>query len=167
MSEYLKTNADRSIKKSAKIEPVWERTEHRYTRARRNLWSLVAFLLISIDAYSFRNFNLFEASSEPVRQLLGYPPPTYLISIALAVYCFSAVILTLTAMANYNPPASTWKNLGYRCTFYLFYSFSGSIAGHFIPVLVVGLFLYAFDQCHIWFYNFKLEQQQKELLGRF
>lgn len=167
MSEYLKSKTDRSFKKSTNTEQIWERTEQRYARSRRNLWGLVVFLLISIDAYGFRNFNLFETCSEPVRQLLGYPPPAYLISIALAIYCFSAIILTLTAIANDSPPSATWKNLGYRCAFYLFYSFSGAIAEHFIPVLMVGLVLYSLDQAHIWVYNFKVDQQQKELLGRF
>jgi hypothetical protein len=164
INQYLNKIARRQ-KPTARTRQIWERSEQRYRRSRNNLWGLLAFLLISIDAYTFRNFNLFESSSEPLRQLLGYPPPAYLISIALAVYCFSAIILTLTAMANDTRPASTWKNLGYRSAFYLFYSFSGTLAGHYIPVLVVGLCLYALDQCHIWIYNCRTLQQQKQLLG--
>jgi len=126
---------------------------------------LTLFMLISITAYSFKDFSLFEASSESVRQLLGYPPSAYLISIALAVYCFSAAIITFTSMASDVAPTSSWKHLGYRSAFYMFYSFSGAISGHFIPVLLIGIFLYALDQCHIWLYNCKSVQEQKEPLG--
>lgn len=168
MSGYLKAKTSRSSKQSTETgSQVWERTDQRYTRSRRNLWSLLLFMLISIDAYGFRDFNLFESASEPVRQLLGYPPPAFLISVALAVYCLSCVIITLTSMASDVRPPSTWKHLGYRSAFYLFYSFSGAIATHFIPVLLIGLFLYALDQCHIWLYNSKAVQQQNELLGKF
>lgn len=166
MSEYLKSKTDRSSKQSTKTaQQIWERSDQRYNRSRGNLWGLTLFLLISIGAYCCRDFNLFEASSEPVRELLGYPPSACLISIALAVYCFSSSILTLTAIANDSCPAAPWKQLGYRSVFYLFYSFSGAIVGHFVPVLLVGLFLYALDQSHTWVYNCKTTQQQKELLG--
>ncbi|MCD6187677.1 MAG: hypothetical protein J7K09_05875, partial [Desulfuromusa sp.] len=77
-----------------------------------SLMSLSLFLLISIMAFTFKDFNLFESASESVRQILGYPPPAYLISIALAVYCFSSAILTLTAMANDAQPTQKWNHLG-------------------------------------------------------
>jgi len=85
----------------------------------------------------------------------------------LAVYCFSATVLILTSIGNEHPPASNWKHLGYRSAFYLFYAFSGAISAHFVPVLLVGLCLYGLDQCHIWVYNSKAVQEQKELLSRF
>ena len=129
--------------------------------------SLVIFLLISIVAYTFKNFNLFETASEPVRQILGCPPPAYLISIALAVYCFSSTILTLAAIANETQPTQKWNHLGYRSVFFIFYCFSGAIAANFIPVVLVGLFLYALDQGHILIHNAKENHQGKGLLGKF
>lgn len=132
----------------------------------QSLLSLSLFLLISIGAYSFRGFNLFEISSEPIRQLLGCPPPAYLISIALAVYCFSSAILTLTAMANGSRPAQKWNHLGYRSAFFIFYCFSGAIAANFLPVLLVGLSLYGLDQFHIWIFNTKENHSGSSLLGK-
>ncbi len=132
----------------------------------QSLLSLVSFLLISICAYTFRDFNLFLAASEPLRQILGCPPPAYLISIALAVYCFSSGILTLTAIANDSQPVKKWNHLGYRSAFFAFYCFSGAIAANFIPVLLVGLALYVLDQCHIWIYNSREDHQGKGLLGK-
>lgn len=168
MSGYLKAETNRSLNNLTKAgQKVCEQTEKHHARSRQNLWGLMVFLLISIAAFSFKDFNLFEAASEPVRQILGYPPPAYLISVALAVYCGSAIILVLTSIANDLPPASSWKHLGYRSAFYLFYCFSGTIAGHFFPVLMIGLLLYGMDRCHIWVYNAKAIKEQKELLGKF
>jgi hypothetical protein len=132
----------------------------------QSLCGLVIFLLISMVAYVFQDFNLFEIASEPIRQILGYPPPAYLISVALAVYCFSSAILTLAAMANDSSPASKWNHLGYRSVFYVFYSFSGAISDNYIPVLLVGLSLYGLDQCHILIYNAKENHQGKRVLGK-
>ena len=165
MSEYLRAKTDRSINSLTARAVSWGVADQCHSRARQSLWSLMVFMLISICAYSCREFNLFEAASEPVRQLLGYPPPAFMVSIALAIYCFSNIILTLTAMANETPPASPWKHLGYRGAFFLFYSFSGAIADQFIPVLLAGLCLYGLDQIHIWQYNSKALQQEKGLLN--
>jgi len=83
MSEYLRAKIDRSCNPSATRAQSLNVADQCHNRARRSLWSLMVFLLISICAYSCREFNLFEASSEPVRQLLGYPPPAFMVSIAL------------------------------------------------------------------------------------
>ncbi len=132
----------------------------------QSLLELILFLLISIVAFTFKDFNLFEFASEPVRQWLGCPPPAYLISVALAVYCFSSAILTLTAMANDAQPTPKWSHLGYRSVFFIFYCFSGAIAANFLPVLLVGLSLYGLDQCHIWISNAKENHEGKGLLGK-
>jgi hypothetical protein len=132
----------------------------------QSLVSLVIFLLISIGAYTFKNFNLFEIASEPVRQILGCPPPAYLISISLAVYCFSSTTLTLAAIANESQPTQKWNHLGYRSVFFIFYCFSGAIAANFIPVVLVGLFLYGLDQVQILIHNAKEDHEGKGLLGK-
>lgn len=138
-----------------------------YSFSRKNLWGLLIFLLASICAYGLRDFNLFELSSEPLRQVLGYPPPAYLITLALAVYCFSCVILTLTAMARGAQPEPRWNHLGYRTAFFVFYSFSGAIADNFIPVVLVGFALYLLDHCHIQMYNLKMAAEEREVLKNF
>ena len=131
----------------------------------RSLWELICFLMICIAAYAGREFNLFEVASEPIRQILGCPPPAYLINIALAVYCFSAAVLTLTAMAGQRRPEARWNHLGYRSAFFIFYCFSGVISAHFLPVLLVGLFLYGLDQCHIWCYASQHDSQEETFAG--
>ena len=136
-----------------------------YALSRRNLWELLLFLLLSIAAFSFRQFDLFAASSEPVRQLLGCPPPALLINIAMAVYLFSAVTTTLVRMSNETRPQQKWSQLGYRVVFYLFYSFSGTLNSHFIAVFSIGVLLYAFEQLHIGVYTNRVVRRKKELVS--
>ncbi|HEY5672301.1 MAG TPA: hypothetical protein VIR78_01225 [Malonomonas sp.] len=136
-----------------------------YVLSRRSLWEILLFLLLSIGVFSFREFDLFAAASEPVRQLLGYPPPAILINIALATYLFSAVTILLVRMANVTRPEQKWTQLGYRTVFYLFYSFSGTLSSHFIAVFSIGMLLYALEQGHLWLYTQKLVRREQELLS--
>lgn len=133
--------------------------------SRRGLWEILLFVLISIGALSLREFNLLASVSESARQLLGCPPPAYLVSIALATYCFSALTITLTQMANDGEPLLRWSHLGYRTVFYLFYAFSGSLANHFMAVFFIGFFLYAVEQAHIWTYCSRVARRDEGLLG--
>lgn len=133
--------------------------------SRRGLWEILLFVLISIGTLSLKEFNLFGSVSEPVRQLLGYPPPAYLVSVALAVYCFSAMTLVLTQMANDAEPIPKWTHLGYRTVFYVFYIFSGSLANHFMAVFFVGICLYGVEQTHLLVHSNRVAHQEKELFG--
>lgn len=136
-----------------RLRKISELRDNGHYLSRHNLWELFLFLLVSICAYNVRDLNLFGMASEPLRQLLGYPPPAHMVSIALAVYFGSAMILGFKALAKRIKPTSTWNHLGYRSAFYFFYSFTGSIAEYFLPVLLVGLLLYGLDQCHLRLYN--------------
>ena len=62
------------------------------------------FVVVSNYAYAIKDLSLFYLASEPLHQILGCPPPAYMISIALAVYFFSAVILTFTSLLKGDPP---------------------------------------------------------------
>ncbi len=132
----------------------------------KNMISLAIFLMISIFAFIYKDFNLFIMAGEPLRQILGYPPPAYLINIALAVYCFSAATLTLTAIANNVEPEQKLNHLGYRVTFYFFYSFSGAISDNFVAIVSVGIALYALDQCHILIHNLRTMHPDGSILGK-
>ena len=141
--------------------------EQRHAMSRRTLWEMLLFLVVSICAYAIKDVNLFNLASEPLRQILGCPPPAYMISIALAVYAFSAFSLTLTAMAKDVVPEQKWNQIGYRSAFYFFYAFSGAIGTNFMAVLLVGLVLYGLDQCHIWIYNTRIIDHEKSLVEKY
>lgn len=133
--------------------------------SRRSLWEILLFVLLSIGAFSLREFNLLGSVSENVREFLGSPPPAYLVSIALAAYCFSVLTIILTQMANDDEPTLKWSHLGYRAFFYLFYALSGALVNHFMAVFFIGIFLYGVEQVHIWTYCNRVAHQDKELLG--
>lgn len=157
----LKQNNICNLGNSHQGMQVKEMVERRYSMTRHNLWEMILFVVVSIYAYAIGDLNLFELASEPLRQILGYPPPAYLVSVALAIYCFSAVSLTLTAMVKGAQPEQKWNQIGYRSAFYFFYAFSGSISANFLAVLLVGLILYGLDQCHIWIYNNRVIDHEK------
>lgn len=142
-----------SISHENRLRKIREQREKGHHLSRHNLWELCLFLVVSICAYNVRDLNLFTLASEPLRQLLGAPPPAYLVSLALAIYFGSSLVLGIGALVQRTRPTRTWNHLGYRSAFYFFYAFTGSIGGYFLPVLLSGLFLYGLDQCQLRLYN--------------
>lgn len=120
----------------------------------QNSIEISIFLLISILAYAFKDFNLFESASNSMKVFLGVPPSAYLVSISLFVYFASAFIIRFASLVTDQKPIIKWSHLGYRSIFFIFYCFSGSIAENFIPVFLIGIGLYILDQFHISYYNF-------------
>ena len=162
MIGHIKPEIDSCSHATTKSGRKRKKVQALYALSRRSLWELVLFLLISIAAFSFRQFDLFAASSEPLRQILGCPPPALLINIALAVYLFSAVITLLVRIANQARPQQKWAQLGYRAVFYLFYSFSGTLSSYFIAVFSIGLLLYALEQLHVGVYTNRVVRREQE-----
>ena len=114
--------------------------------SRQNLWSLQLFLLASCAAFLVRDFNLYVSFPESVLQILGCPPPPILTHLALAAYIFTVVTPLTIHLLNGDRPATQWRHLGYRTAFYLFYLWSGTLAGNFIVVFATGITLYLLEQ---------------------
>jgi len=120
--------------------------------ANQNAFEFMLFLLISIVAFNFRDFNLFMSSSESMKMILGTPPPANLINIALAVYLFSAAVIRLISISAKIKPIIKYSHLGYRSIFYVFFCFSGAIQSNFTQVLLVGIFMFILDELNIILY---------------
>lgn len=133
--------------------------------SRCGLWQILLFLLVSIGAFAFRDFDLLGSLPGTFRLFLGSPPPAYLISIALAFYYISAMTIILNQMTNDTEPTPSWLQLGCRATFYFFYALSGSLANHFMEVFCLGIFLYGVERVRLWTYNNRVATQDKGLLG--
>ncbi len=133
--------------------------------SRLGLWQILLFLLISIGAFAYREFDLLGSLPGSFRLFLGSPPPAYLISMALALYYISALMIILNQMSNDTEPTPNWSPLGYRATFYFFYAISGSLANHFMAVFFLGMFLYGVERVRIWTYNNRVAHQDKGLLN--
>lgn len=131
------------------------------TLSRRGLGAILLFILISMGAFLLRDFDLFSSVSESVRQFLGYPPPSFMVSVALVTYCFSVLMIDLMQMDSEVEPQPKWSHLGYRAAFYFFYAVSGALTQHFLAVFFIGLLLYGVEQVCIMVYCRRLAYRKR------
>ncbi len=122
---------------------------------RRGLRDLLLFLAVSTLFFGIRHVDLLAPLAEPVRQLLGCPPPPFLTTLAAAGYTLSATILILGRIMSGARPTSKWSHLFFRTVFYFFYAVANALPENFMGVFVAGVFLLALEQLHIWIYCLK------------
>jgi hypothetical protein len=130
----------------------------------RGLWGLALFILISLGAQ--RNFDFFPPLSEGARAVLGAAPPVKLISIALVVYSFSALVLILSRMMGGTDSYRGWSHLGYLSGFYLFYFYAEALPDNFWAVFAAGCTILILEYYSIWTYCHEAILTEKELLGK-
>jgi len=133
-------------------------------QAASGLWLLSLFLLLSLAAWN--GFALFPSLSAETRALLGPAPPTGLISIALVVYSFSAIILLLARLGNEPSRRAGFAHLGYLAGFYLFYHFGQQLADNFFAVFAAGLTILGFYSYQAWSYCSNRARALREQLGQ-
>jgi len=133
-------------------------------QASRGLWLLTFFLLSSLLAYS--GFELLPSLSPSMWEFLGSPPPAHLISAALFVYIFSAIILILGRMMEGRNTRGGWQHLGYLMVFYGFYHVAGELEAHFWAVFATGLTVLALEGYRIWTSCTDLIRENQEALER-
>jgi len=123
----------------SKASEAQKRIKDLRARARMGGWGLGAFVVISV--LSIPNSYLLPALSESVRRFLGAAPPSYLISIALIVYAFSALTLILARIAQGSGSYKGWSHLFYISAFYIFFGFAGTLRETYWAVFVTGLLI--------------------------
>jgi len=133
---------------------------------RRGLSELILYLALSILYFSVRNTDLLASLSEPVRQLLGCPPPPVLIDLAVTGYTLSAAILVRGRMVKGKKPEGSWAHLAFWTVFYFFYALAGALPAHFMGAFCAGLFIVSLEQLHIWAYDLRNHPEGKALFGR-
>jgi hypothetical protein len=106
-------------------------------RANRGLWAMALFLGISLGA--LKNFDFLPSLPADIREMLGAPPPVTLISTALVVYSFSAIILILSRMALNSGKYGGITHVGYLGAFYGFYHYARALGDNFWAVLAAGV----------------------------
>ncbi|TWJ32400.1 menaquinol oxidoreductase [Geobacter argillaceus] len=117
-------------------------------RANHGLYILAIFITLSIVAV--QNFSLLPSFPPAVLKALGKPPSAQMISAALLVYLFSAIILTLARMMEGTGKAGGFAHLGYLAAFYFFYHFSGNMDVHFWAVFAAGVTILSLESYHLW-----------------
>jgi hypothetical protein len=115
--------------------------------SRRGIWGLALFTFLSFGAV--QGLSLLPVLPEKMRQLLGPAPPVHLISIALVVYSFSALILILGRMMSGSGSYRGWPHLGYLSGFYIFYYLAGALHDNFWAVFAAGLTILGLEYYHV------------------
>ncbi|MBE0599444.1 MAG: menaquinol oxidoreductase [Desulfuromonadales bacterium] len=133
-------------------------------RASRGLWALALFVAISIGA--MRDFSFIPSLPQQIRDFLGMSPPTGLISAALVVYTFSAVVLVLSRMTLGLGEYSGFAHVGYLTAFYGFYHFAGALQDNFWAVFAAGMTVLGLESYHIWTHYQELVKELEKFLPR-
>ena len=120
------------------------------------------FFLVSLGAAV--NFRFFPPISEEVREFMGVSPSPSLISIALIVYAFSALILILGHMNTGPRRFRGWSHIGYLSAFYLFYYYTGTLRDNFWPVFIAGLTILGLENYRVWSGCSEAIREEKKIL---
>jgi len=133
-----------------------------YARCRLGQWGLIGFLLLSLGA--FRSIPWFATMPQDWRDLLGPAPPVRMISIALAIYAFAALIHILARMMEGGLRYRGWSHLGYTLGFYLFYGYAGGLEDNFWAVFVAGLTILSLEYYRLWTHCSEALRDERRLL---
>lgn len=143
-----------------------QRIEARIKRLERGsvsgLWSMVLFLLVSFAAYS--GFSFVPDMSEETRRMLGAPPPSSLISLALVVYAFSGIVRTLARMTKNVKPYMGLMHAAFFTAFYIFYHLSGALPDNFWAVFFAGLSVMGLENFYLLSHSNDAVRRERELL---
>lgn len=127
-------------------------------KAYSGAYILSAFIALSIAA--IHNFSFLPSFSQAIRKSMGTGPPSGFISIALVVYVFSAVILSLSRMMEGSDKIGGIAHLGYLGGFFFFYHFSGDMDEQFWAVFAGGATIISLESYQLW--NFCRDEILKE-----
>jgi hypothetical protein len=127
--------------------------------ANRGILALSLFLAVSILAWwGF----VFLPAPEAVTAVLGKPPSPRIISIALLIYTFSAIILSLARMTTGIEHRSSFSHVGYLTVFFLFYYFARSLEENYWAVFGAGITILGVESYRIWTYCSEVIARKKE-----
>ncbi|KAF0219623.1 MAG: hypothetical protein FD174_1878 [Geobacteraceae bacterium] len=127
-------------------------------KAYRGFYIIAIFMVVSIGAV--RDFDFLPSFSPHIRAILGRPPSSNMISAALMLYSFSAIILVLSRMMSASTHYSGIAHVGYLAGFYFFYHFSGALNENFLAVFAAGITILGLESYHIW--TFCMEEIKRE-----
>lgn len=136
---------------------------HKLERASGNsLWAMVLFLLVSLAA--FDGFSFFPKLSDSSRKLLGAPPPTEMISLALVVYSFSGIVRTLARMSRNIKPYMGLMHVAFFTAFYTFYHLSEVLPDNFWAVFFAGISVMGLENYYLWSHSSAALRKERSLL---
>jgi len=118
---------------------------HRFST--RGILALSLFLVVCLLA---RQGFSFLPYPDTVIAVLGRPPSARIIGIALLIYTFSAIILSLSRMTAGMEHRSSFGHVGFLTGFFLFYYFGKSLEDNFWAVFTSGITILGVESYRIW-----------------
>ncbi len=131
--------------------------------AGNGLWGMFLFLLVSFAA--FDGFSILPDLSPEFRRQLGTPPPVNLISLALVLYAFSGIVLTLARMTSNTGAYRGFMHAAFFTGFYAFYHLSGALPDNFWAVFLAGTSVMGLESYHLWTRHGASVRKQQALLA--
>jgi hypothetical protein len=148
---------------SRTVEEAQARIRFFSSRARQGQWGLVIFGLLSLTAFYLCPW--LDKIQGSVGAILGSAPPVRLVSIALAIYAFSALIYILARMMEGDLRYRGWSHLGYLSGFYFFFAYGGALRENFWAILVAGITILALEHYRLWTRCQEAIRQEKKIIG--
>ena len=148
---------------SSRRQEILQRIRSLKQQMRYSKFWMALFFLISIGAAV--NFRFLPPISSEIKEILGASPPPTLISIALIVYAFSALILILGRMNTGSTRFRGWSHLGYLTAFYLFYFYCDLLRDNFWPVFIAGLTILGLEDYRVWSVCSEAIKKEEEILS--
>lgn len=135
---------------------------HRLNRlSTRGIVALALFLAVAVLAW--RGFTFLPAPGSATA-VLGNPPSARMISVALLIYTFSALILSLSRMAAGIEHTSSYGHVGFLTGFFLFYYFTKALEDNYWAVVGAGLTILGVESYRIWnFCSEGIQRKQEDL----
>jgi len=113
----------------------------------RGILALSLFLVVSILAWW--GFSFLPAP-DTVTAVLGKPPSANIIGIALLLYTFSAILLSLSRMTAGIEHRSSFSHVGFLTAFFIFYYFGKSLEENYWAVFGSGITILGVESYRIW-----------------
>jgi hypothetical protein len=132
-------------------------------KSNRTLYVMALFIALSIGA--MRDFDFLPSFPSRIHDFLGESPSTGMISAALLLYSFSAIILILSKMMSGSGKYGGIAQLGYLAGFYLFFHFSGAMEEYFWAVFAAGMTILGLESYQVWIWCRAEIKVQEEILA--
>lgn len=134
--------------------------------SRQGLWGLLVFILISLIAVYLQDYHVLNNVSLEMREFLGKPPSPKMINIALAIYSFSALILTLSRLSDRTEAYRGWAHVGYLSGFYIFYLLSNALRVNALAVLIAGVTILSLEYYSIWSFTTEAIRRERTIMAK-
>jgi len=124
-------------------------------------------LFMALSAAGYAAVSYQSAIPAGVFNLLGTAPPVSLISLALVVYCFSALILTLPRIVDGSDTYRGGTVVACLVVFYGFYFYAPALAVNYWVVFAVGALLLTLEYISLLIYCRREIRLENESIERY